>query len=104
MEDVKVEFELTAAQALALAQFVKRVRWTEVRHERAAHSTKKLGLNNHRSWPNQFSSTGTGFSGIFKGGTATCCFGSGFHSSHFSSSSVSPELKISVPAASLLFR
>ena len=62
MEDVKVEFELTAAQALALAQFVKRVRWTEVRHERAAHSTKKLGLNNHRSWPNQFSSTGTGFS------------------------------------------
>ena len=30
-EDVKVEFELTAAQALALAQFVKRVRWTEVR-------------------------------------------------------------------------
>ena len=29
--DVKVEFELTDAQALALAQFVKRVRWTEVR-------------------------------------------------------------------------
>ena len=29
--DVKVEFILTDAQALALAQFVKRVRWTEVR-------------------------------------------------------------------------
>lgn len=31
MEDVKIEFNLTDAQALALAQFVKRVRWTEVR-------------------------------------------------------------------------
>ena len=31
MEDVKIEFDLTDAQALALAQFVKRVRWTEVR-------------------------------------------------------------------------
>lgn len=31
MEDVKIEFELEGAQALALAQFVKRVRWTEVR-------------------------------------------------------------------------
>ncbi|ECI0568026.1 hypothetical protein UM74_25025 [Salmonella enterica subsp. enterica serovar Typhimurium] len=30
-DDVKVEFELTGEQALALAQFVKRVRWTEVR-------------------------------------------------------------------------
>lgn len=31
MEDAKIEFNLTDAQALALAQFVKRVRWTEVR-------------------------------------------------------------------------
>ena len=31
MEDVKIELSLTDAQALALAQFVKRVRWTEVR-------------------------------------------------------------------------
>ena len=31
MEDVKIEFNLTDAQALARAQFVKRVRWTEVR-------------------------------------------------------------------------
>ena len=29
--DVKVEFELTDAQALALAQFVKRVGWSEIR-------------------------------------------------------------------------
>lgn len=31
MEDVKIELSLPDAQALALAQFVKRVRWTEVR-------------------------------------------------------------------------
>ena len=31
MEDVKIEFNLTDAQALALAQFVKRVGWSEIR-------------------------------------------------------------------------